>query len=49
MAIDLSIAEREGADARRIGVPVEHNPYELGTSEYEAWERGWESQPVQAV
>lgn len=46
MAIDLSIAEREGADARRIGVPVEHNPYELGTSEYEAWERGWESQPA---
>lgn len=47
MANELSVAEREGADARKIGVPAEHNPYELGTNEYEAWERGWEKQPDQ--
>lgn len=43
---DLSIPEREGADARSIGVPIEHNPYERDTDEYEAWERGWESPPI---
>lgn len=38
----LAIATAEGADAKRLGVPVEHNPYEAGTNEYDAWERAWE-------
>lgn len=49
MTTDLSIPKREGADARNIGVPIEYNPYELGTDEYEAWEKGWESQADKAT
>lgn len=36
-------AADEGAAAQRLGVPVEHNPYEAGTDEYDAWEREWEN------
>lgn len=39
-----STEEKEGADARRIGVPIAHNPYEVETHEYDAWERGWRNQ-----
>lgn len=38
----IAQAEKEGQSAFRIGVPVEHNPYEAGTDEYDAWERSWE-------
>lgn len=41
-----SKAYQEGQSARQIGVPIEHNPYEVGSSKYEHWEAGWEAGPV---
>ena len=39
----MRTAAGEGTAAQRIGVPVEHNPYESGTDEYDAWDRAWEN------
>lgn len=45
----IQIAQYEGQAARRIKVPIEHNPYESGTDQYEAWERGWNLENEQAA
>ena len=39
----IQVAAEDGANAKRLGVPVEHNPHEAGTDEYDAWESEWES------
>lgn len=45
----ITQAEKEGQSAFRIGVPVEHNPYEAGTDEYDAWERSWECEKASST
>ena len=41
--------KKEGANANRIGVPIEHNPYEKGTQEYDAWEAGWSAESTRTA
>ena len=39
--IDGPEAEQEGFDAYHNGLPIEENPYEYGTVEYDEWREGW--------
>lgn len=45
----ITQAEFDGADARRLGVPIEHNPHEAGSREYDAWELGWQREDRKAT
>ena len=43
MLTKSQLAHRAGARAYRNGRQDQHNPYEVGTSEFEMWRRGFYS------